>query len=401
MKRAILIVADSLGIGYSPDASDFGDEGADTFGHLMHSYKEKNGEYPEIPNLGKLGLFAAAKKVSRVNLTTEIINIEGGYGAAREVSLGKDTPSGHWEMTGVPVLHEWGYYEDTENCFPTDLIDTLVNKTGVPGILGNCHASGTEIIRSLGEEHVRTGKPICYTSSDSVFQVACHEQHFGLDQLLAFCETARGLLYKEKIGRVIARPFIGSNASDYKRTGNRKDYSVEPMDDTLLDVLIKNNKRVSAVGKISDIFAHRGISESTKAVGLEDLIDHTINKIKSEPADTLIFTNLVDFDQEYGHRRNTEGYANALVYFDSRIEEIKQAMSSEDLLIISADHGCDPTWSGTDHTREFVPIITYRKGIRQVDLGIRESFADIGQTLATFFNVPPLKHGRCFLNLIA
>ena len=398
MKKAILLIADSLGIGYTPDAASFGDQGANTFGHVMQHYKRKNGSYPEIPNLCGLGLVSAANKVSEEKLDIETKKIEGAYGAAKELSKGKDTPSGHWEMAGLPVLKDWGYFPKTDNCFPANFIDRLIKETGVPGTLGNCHASGTDIIKALGEEHIRSDKPICYTSGDSVFQVACHEETFGLEELFSFCETAREILYEENIGRVIARPFLGSESDNFHRTGNRKDYSIEPETDTLLDILVANNKRVAAVGKISDIFAHRGISTSTKAVGLESLIDETIKTMGESQEETLIFTNLVDFDQDYGHRRDPEGYCRALCYLDSRIDDIKQTMDKDDLLIISADHGCDPTWTGTDHTREFVPIIAYKKGVGEIDLGVRDTFADIGQTLASFFGVPPLKIGRCFLD---
>ena len=398
MKKAILLIADSLGIGYTPDAVSFGDQGANTFGHVMQNYKRKNGSYPEIPNLCGLGLVSAANKVSEEKLDIETKKIEGAYGAAKELSKGKDTPSGHWEMAGLPVLKDWGYFPKTDNCFPANFIDRLIKETGVPGTLGNCHASGTDIIKALGEEHIRSDKPICYTSGDSVFQVACHEETFGLEELFSFCETAREILYEENIGRVIARPFLGSESDNFHRTGNRKDYSIEPETDTLLDILVANNKRVAAVGKISDIFAHRGISTSTKAVGLESLIDETVKTMRESLEGTLIFTNLVDFDQDYGHRRDPEGYCRALCYLDSRIDDIKQTMDKDDLLIISADHGCDPTWTGTDHTREFVPIIAYKKGVGEIDLGVRDTFADIGQTLASFFGVPPLKIGRCFLD---
>ena len=401
MKKAILLVADSLGIGYAPDALSFGDQGANTFGHVMQDYKRKNGSYPKIPNLCRLGLISAANKVSEEKLAIETRKIEGAYGAAKELSNGKDTPSGHWEMAGLPVLKDWGYFPKTDNCFPANFVRELTEEAGVPGIIGNCHASGTDIIKALGEEHMRSGKPICYTSGDSVFQVACHEEIFGLEKLFSFCEIARDLLYKENIGRVIARPFLGSKSDNFLRTGNRKDYSIEPETDTLLDVLVANDKRVAAVGKISDIFAHKGISTSTKAIGLKSLIDETLKVMEESPEETLVFTNLVDFDQEYGHRRDPDGYCRALCYLDSRIDDIKEAMSHDDLLIISADHGCDPTWEGTDHTREFVPIIAYKKGIGEVDLGVRDTFADVGQTLASFFKVPPLQIGRCFLDSLA
>ena len=399
MGRAIILVADGLGIGSAPDAEAFGDTGANTFAHVAQSFEQRTGKPLALPNLASLGLVAAAKAVSRVafSLQDETPGA-GAYGAAAEISTGKDTPSGHWEMTGAPVTFDWGHYPKTPECFPKAFMDELTRQTQIPGTLGRCHASGTDIIRELGEEHVRTGKPICYTSADSVFQVAAHEESFGLDRLYAFCEAARALLYDANIGRVIARPFIGSNAADFKRTGNRRDYSIEPPNPTLLDVMTEQHMNVSAVGKISDIFAHRGITTSTKATGLPALIDTTIEKIREEPDNTLIFTNLVNFDQDFGHRRDPAGYADALTYFDQRLEDVTACMTEKDLLLITADHGCDPTWVGTDHTREYVPILAYRHGMASVDLGARTSFSDIGQTLAGFFKLPPLAHGESFLD---
>jgi len=399
MGRAIILVADGLGIGSAPDAEAFGDTGANTFAHVAQSFQQRTGKPLALPNLASLGLVAATKAVSSVafSLQDETPGA-GAYGAAAEISTGKDTPSGHWEMTGVPVTFDWGYYPKTAECFPKAFMDELTRQTQIPGTLGRCHASGTDIIRELGEEHVRTGKPICYTSADSVFQVAAHEESFGLDRLYAFCEAARALLYDANIGRVIARPFIGSNASDFTRTGNRRDYSIEPPNPTLLDVMTEQHMNVSAVGKISDIFAHRGITTSTKATGLPALIDTTIEKIREEPDNTLIFTNLVNFDQDFGHRRDPAGYADALTYFDQRLEDVTACMTEKDLLLITADHGCDPTWPGSDHTREYVPILAYRHGMESVDLGARTSFADIGQTLAGFFRLPPLAYGESFLD---
>ena len=398
MGRAIILVADGFGIGWAPDAESFGDHGANTYAHIARDYLKRTGAPLNLDNLNSMGLSAAAQTVSQESL--EVGNahpVSGAYGAAAELSRGKDTPSGHWEMTGVPVMLDWGYYPRTPDCFPKAFLDTLNRRTDVPGVLGCVHASGTDIIRDLGEEHQRTGKPICYTSADSVFQVAAHEHTFGLDRLYRFCEVARELLYEDNIGRVIARPFIGDSAETYTRTGNRRDYSIAPPDETLLDVLVQQGHRVAGIGKISDIFAHRGISTSTKATGLEALLDTTLEKIRAEPDNTLIFTNLVNFDQDFGHRRDPAGYAEALQYFDNRLPEIQSAMSGDDLLIITADHGCDPAWRGTDHTREYVPVLVWRAGIAAVDLGVRKTFADIGQTLAQFFNVPRLQHGESFL----
>ncbi len=398
MGRAIILVADSFGIGFTPDADTFGDTGANTYAHIAQDYLNRTGNPLGLTNLNGLGLSAATRAVTSETLSvTNDQPVSGAYGAAAELSRGKDTPSGHWEMTGVPVMFDWGYYPQTPDCFPAEFLETLIERTGVPGVIGCVHASGTDIIRDLGEEHRETGKPICYTSADSVFQVAAHEESFGLERLYEFCETARELLYADNIGRVIARPFVGDDALNFTRTGNRRDYSVEPPEPTLLDHLVAAGHRVAAVGKISDIFAHRGVTTSTKATGLEALIDTTIEKIGSEPDNTLIFTNLVNFDQDFGHRRDPAGYAEALLYFDKRLPEIQAAMKDEDLLVITADHGCDPTWKGSDHTREYVPILTWRRGMSAVDLGVRPTFADIGQSLADYFQIPPLAKGTSYL----
>lgn len=398
MGRAIILVADSFGIGFTPDADTFGDTGANTYAHIAQDYQNRTGNPLGLTHLNALGLSAATRAVTSETLSvTNDQPISGAYGAAAELSRGKDTPSGHWEMTGVPVMFDWGYYPKIPNCFPVEFLETLIQKTGVPGVIGCVHASGTDIIRDLGEEHCETGKPICYTSADSVFQVAAHEESFGLKHLYDFCETARELLYADNIGRVIARPFVGETSNNFVRTGHRRDYSVEPPEPTLLDNLVTAGHRVAAVGKISDIFAHRGVTTSTKATGLEALIDTTIEKIRSEPDNTLIFTNLVNFDQDFGHRRDPAGYAEALLYFDNRLPEIQATMRDEDLLIITADHGCDPTWEGNDHTREYVPVLTWRRGMGAVNLGVRPTFADIGQSLADYFQIPPLNSGTSYL----
>lgn len=398
MGRVIILVADGFGIGSAADADKFGDTGANTFAHITQAYHKAQRKPLSLPALTGMGLAAACRQVCSEQL--EIVPFDassGAFAAAAEISRGKDTPSGHWEMTGVPVLFDWGYYPDIDNCFPAAFIEALVAATGVPGVLGCCHASGTEIIRELGDEHSRTGKPICYTSADSVFQVAAHEQTFGLDNLYRFCEIARSMLMDDNIGRVIARPFIGDSPDNFSRTGNRRDYSIEPPADTLLDRLVAEGKKVAAVGKVSDIFAHQGISTSTKATGLEALIDATLDHIADEPDNTLIFTNLVNFDQDYGHRRDPLGYAAALEFFDHRLPALQAAMQPDDLLFITSDHGCDPTWRGTDHTREYVPLLAWRHNLGTVDLGIRSSFADLGQTIAAYFDIPPLDYGQSFL----
>lgn len=402
MDRAIILVADGFGIGSAPDASHFNDDGANTLGHIADYYFSEHGKPLELPRLASMGLFAACQSVSNFDIKTDARCPESGaYGAAAEISTGKDTPSGHWEMMGVPVFFEWGYYPEIEQCFPRQFLDELKASTGVPGFLGQCHASGTEIIKQLGEAHMRSGQPICYTSADSVFQVAAHEETFGLDELYEFCEVARELLYEYNIGRVIARPFVGSSAEDFVRTGNRRDYSIEPPAPTLLDKLIETDIEVHGVGKIPDIFAHRGITRGSKATGLEALLDKSIELLNTVNRDALIFTNLVNFDQDYGHRRDPQGYAEALQYFDFRLSDVIAAMEENDVLVITADHGCDPTWEGTDHTREYVPVLAYRKSMPSKDIGTRKSFADIGQTLAGYFGLQPLDHGESFLKAIS
>lgn len=399
--RAIILVIDGFGIGSTPDANLFGDEGADTFAHLAQAYLKAENKLLALPNLSKLGLAAAHQIVSRKKLHLEPTEpIQGAYAASQEISRGKDTPSGHWEMTGVPVMFDWGYYPDKPNCFPENFVSELITRTGAAGLLGCRHASGTDIIRELGEEHLRSGKPICYTSTDSVFQVAAHEETFGLDKLYRFCETARELLYEANIGRVIARPFVGEAANNFTRTGNRRDYSIEPPAPTLLEMMQKEGRSVIGIGKISDIFARKGVSESIKANGLQSLIDTTLAEIKSTTNASLIFTNLVNFDQDFGHRRDPIGYAKALQYLDQRLPELQAAMSNNDLLVLTSDHGCDPTWTGTNHTREYVPTLLWYRGINKINLGIRASFADLGQTLADIFELPPLEYGDSFLEAV-
>ncbi|MEO2267426.1 phosphopentomutase [Pseudoalteromonas sp. YIC-656] len=401
MARAIILMADSLGIGAAPDAEKFGDLGANTLGHILDSYEQEKGEPLALANLSRLGLIDACEAASSRTLNVaQRQQPQGGWGYAKELSSGKDTPSGHWEMAGVPVLFDWGYFPQTVPCFPQAFIDELVARTGIPGILGNCHASGTTIIAQLGEEHVKTGMPICYTSADSVFQIAAHEQSFGLEKLYEVCEVARSLLDEYNIGRVIARPFVGNNTDDFKRTGNRRDYSVLPPSPTLLDKLADAGGEVISIGKIADIYAHQGITQKHKAPGLENLLAKTEEVMSVAPERSLIFTNLVDFDELYGHRRNAIGYAEALKVFDDFLPRIIAQLKDDDLLIITADHGCDPTAKGADHTREYVPVIAYRRGMQSVPLGERESFADIGQTLAQWFDLTTLEYGKGFASAL-
>lgn len=397
MSRVIILVADSLGIGYAPDAKKFGDEGANTLASIV-AHMNKIKQPLAIPNLTSLGLVAACEEASKQSLDLPKQPMLGSYGFMEELSSGKDTPSGHWEMAGVPVLFDWGYFTEKQNSFPPDLVQELVNRTGIKGILANCHGSGTDVLKWYGDEHCASQKPICYTSADSVFQIAAHEQHFGLERLYHMCEVARELLDQYNIGRVIARPFVGDSPDNYVRTGNRRDFSVLPPSPTVLDRMVENGGKVISVGKVSDIYAHQGISQAYKATGLEALIDKTIDLIKQDTSNEIIFTNLVNFDQDYGHRRDIVGYGKALEYFDNRLPDIMSELGDEDLLFITADHGCDPSWPGTDHTREYVPILAYQKGKKSKVLGQRPTFADMGQTIAELFKLTTLQYGTSFLS---
>ncbi|MFC3031570.1 phosphopentomutase [Pseudoalteromonas fenneropenaei] len=397
MTRAIILMADSLGIGAAPDAAKFGDVGSNTLAHLLAAYHTEKGHALALPNLSKLGLIAACEAAGQETcLVADRQTPIGAYGYAKELSSGKDTPSGHWEMAGVPVLFDWGYFPNTTPCFPQDFVDELCKRANIPGILGNCYASGTTILEQLGEEHVKTGMPICYTSVDSVFQVAAHEESFGLEKLYQVCEIARALLDELNIGRVIARPFLGTHSGDFARTGNRRDYSVLPPAPTVLDKLAAAGGEVVSIGKIADIYAHQGITQKFKAPGLENLLAKTSEVMDLVTDNAIIFTNLVDFDEKFGHRRNAIGYAEALKTFDDYLPTILNKLQPDDLLLITADHGCDPTAAGTDHTREYVPVVAYRKGMQAVDLGERQTFADIGQTLAQWFDLPACEYGEGF-----
>lgn len=390
-------MADSLGIGAAPDAESFGDKGANTLAHLLAAYHGETGQKLALPNLSKLGLIDACEEASNTSCQVAERNAPiAAYGYAKEISSGKDTPSGHWEMAGVPVLFDWGYFHDKQNSFPEAFIEEFIKRANLPGILGNCHSSGTVILEALGEEHMLTGKPICYTSTDSVFQIACHEETVGLERLYEICEIARELLNEYNIGRVIARPFLGDAADNFARTGNRRDYSVLPPAPTLLDKLAADNGAVISIGKISDIYAHQGITEKHKAPGLENLMAKTVEVFGSANDHSLTFVNLVDFDEKFGHRRDAIGYAKALKQLDDYLPEFLALLGKDDVLMITADHGCDPTWQGTDHTREYVPVIAYTPGMNAVNLGERGTFADIGQTLAQWFSLEPLEYGNSF-----
>jgi phosphopentomutase len=398
MGRAIILVLDSFGIGATADAERFGDSGSDTFGHIARE-RAAGGKPLHLPNLAKLGLYHASRDSTGEFPDGAITDAEiiGAYGFAEELSSGKDTPSGHWEIAGVPVMFDWGYFTEKQNTFPQELLDALVERANLPGYLGNCHASGTTIIAELGDEHVRSGKPIFYTSADSVFQIACHEEAFGLERLYELCDIARELVDEYKIGRVIARPFVGDGPDSYVRTGNRRDLTTPPHADTVLDKLVAAGGDVISIGKIADIYAHQGITKKVKASGNAALFEATLDTIREATARSIIFTNFVDFDMLYGHRRDVDGYANALEYFDGRLPELLEVMHDDDIMFICADHGCDPTWQGSDHTREHIPVLAYGKGVVPGALGKRETFADIGQSIAAFFELAPMDYGTSFL----
>jgi len=410
MARAFLFVLDSFGIGGAPDARRFGDEGSDTLGHIAAACASGEADRKglrsgplQLPNMASLGLATAARLAtgrSDISFLPEIERPSGFHGAAEEISSGKDTPSGHWEIAGVPVPFEWGYFPDTIPAFPNDLVAALIHEGGLPGILGNCHASGTEIIERFGEEHIRTGKPICYTSADSVLQIAAHETHFGLERLYQLCATVRELVDPLNIGRVIARPFIGEQAGGFERTHNRRDFAVPPPEPTLLDRVTEHRHKTIGIGKIGDIFAHRGVSEVRKAAGNMALFDKALGAIDDAGDGDLVFANFVDFDTVYGHRRDIAGYAAALEAFDRRIPEAVSRLRRGDMLILTADHGCDPSWRGTDHTRERVPVIGTSPGLASASIGIRQSFADIGETVAAHLGLPRGRHGKSFLGLL-
>jgi len=399
MTRAIILMLDSFGIGAAADAERFGDAGANTLGSIA-KYRASAARPLQVPNLARLGLLHAAKESAGEFPagTDHDVEITGAYGYAEELSSGKDTPSGHWEMAGVPVLFEWGYFTKDEDTFPKELLDALIEKAELPGVLGNCHASGTTIIAELGEEHMRTGKPIVYTSADSVFQIACHEETFGLERLYHLSEIARKLVDEYNIGRVIARPFIGTESSNFVRTGNRRDLTVPPPSPTVLDKLVASGGEVISIGKIADIYAHKGISRKIKATGNAALFDATLQALATAPDRSIVFTNFVDFDMLYGHRRDIEGYAKALEYFDARLPELLSVMKQDDLLIICADHGCDPAWPGSDHTREYIPVLASGAGLQAGFIGKRDTFADIGQSLAAFFDLSQMGYGQSFLD---
>jgi phosphopentomutase len=397
MSRAFILLLDSFGLGALPDAEKYGDAGANTLGHIA-KWAAEQGTPLHLPNLEKIGLGAAAHKASGAWPAgfERRDGFTGAWGVAREQSTGKDTQSGHWEIAGVPVLFDWGYFPKTVPSFPKELTDKLQELTGVPGWLGNCHASGTTIIEQLGDEHVRTGKPILYTSADSVLQIAAHEEHFGLDRLYEVCEAAYELVKPYNIGRVIARPFLGSNGN-YKRTSNRHDYAVPPTSATLLDHVKDAGGEVIALGKISDIFAGQGVTRLIKGVDNMALFDRLLEVADEAPEGSLSFVNFVDFDMHFGHRRDVSGYANALRELDARLPEFIGKLKAGDLVVITADHGCDPTWPGSDHTREHIPMLFFGPAAPARELAVSDTFSDIGATLAKHLGAKPLSNGTALL----
>ncbi|MFE0013571.1 phosphopentomutase [Mesorhizobium sp. NPDC059054] len=404
MARAFIFVLDSFGIGGAADAEKYGDAGADTFGHIAEACAKGKADREglrsgplAVPNMAALGLGRAARTATGFTFPEAAANEGAFHGAAQEVSSGKDTPSGHWEIAALPVRFDWGYFPDTIPTFPASLTEAMIREGKVPGILANRHASGTGVIEEFGEEHIRTGMPICYTSVDSVLQIAAHEEHFGLERLYEFCKIVRRLVDPLNIGRVIARPFVGETAATFSRTPNRRDFSVPPPEPTLLDRLTERGSQVLAVGKIGDIFAHRGISEVRKAAGNMAMFDKALTAIDDAGDGDFVFANFVDFDTEFGHRRDVAGYAGALEAFDKRIPEALAKLQPGDLFILTADHGNDPTWRGTDHTRERIPVIGIAPGLKGGDIGLRPTFADIGETVAEHLGLAPGRHGTSFL----
>lgn len=387
IQRVNIFVLDSVGIGELPDSAAFGDNGVNTFGNLV---KACGGIH--IPNLLKLG-FGNIEGVEGVEPSECPL---GAYGRAAELSNGKDTTTGHWEIAGLHIEQPFQTYPDG---FPKFIMDAFEGKIGRK-TLGNIPASGTEIIERLGEEHMRTGSPIIYTSADSVFQIAAHEEIIPIDELYRICEIAREMLVGEvQVARVIARPFIGS-PGNFERTSNRRDYSVSPFAPTLLDTAKDNGLDVIAVGKIEDIFNGQGITEAVHTKNNMDGIDQTIAYLKKENRG-IIFTNLVDFDAKYGHRRDPEGYRLALEAFDLRLPELLEHLGENDIIILTADHGNDPTYKGTDHTREYIPILVYGKKVRpNVNIGTRRSFADIAATVADLLDLKKPAVGTSFKDLI-
>lgn len=405
MTRAILIVLDSVGCGAAQDAHFYGDTGADTLGHIAQACAEGRGDRGglrsgplRLPNLARLGLAHACEISTGRPLAgvAKPADPAGQYGYGVEISQGKDTPSGHWEIAGCPVPFKWGYFTALEASFPPDLIAAIIREGGLPGILGNTHASGTAIIEELGKEHITTGKPICYTSVDSVLQIAAHEEHFGLERLYALCRQVRALVDPLRIGRVIARPFIGTPETGFTRTANRKDFAIPPPNETLLDRAAAQGRAVVTIGKIGDIFAHRATGTEIKPFGNTAMFEAALEAFSALPDGGFCFVNLVDFDTEFGHRRDVPGYAAALEAFDAMLPKLQAALRPGDLAVITADHGNDPTWPGTDHTREHVPILAFGPDVAPGAIGRRESFSDNAATVGRWLGLGQVGPGQAW-----
>lgn len=397
-RRAFLIVMDSVGAGGAPDARAFGDEGACTLGHIAAECAAGRADTGRsgplhMPHLDALGLGEAVRLASGAAMAEFSAAPTGLWGAAQEVSRGKDTPSGHWELAGVPVPWAWHYFPDTVPAFPPDLVAEVCRLAGTEGILGNCHASGVPIIEEHCAEHLRTGWPICYTSADSVFQIAAHETAFGLERLLKLCADLAPYLHAMKVGRVIARPFVGG-PGNFKRTANRRDFAIAPPAPTLLDWAAGAGRATHGIGKIGDIFSMRGVGKLWKGKSDADLFDHLVRLGTEAEPGSLTFANFVEFDTLYGHPRDVAGYARALEWFDAQVPRFLATLRPGDLAIFTADHGNDPTWTGTDHTRERVPVVGWGAGAKAV--GVR-SFVDVGASVAAHLGVAAQGPGRSFL----
>ena len=403
MARVALLVLDSFGCGGAPDAAAFGDVGADTFGHIAEACAGGRADRAglragplRIPFLAAHGLGLAAQASTGVVPAgiAPPAQLRGAWGHAVELSKGKDTPSGHWEIAGAPVDFAWGYFPDTQPALPVALTRALIREGALPGILGDCHASGTELIEDFGDEHLRSGKPIVYTSVDSVMQIAAHEEAFGLERLYDLCRIARRLCDPLKIGRIIARPFVGTRRGDFRRTPRRKDFAMPPPQGNLLDCAAQAGRELISIGKIGDIFAHRNTGEEIKGAGNMELFDKTLAAFDRLSDGGLLFANYLDLDTDFGHRRDVAGAADCLEQFDARLPELTSVLRPGDLVVFTGDHGNDPTWRGTDHTRENVPIITFGPNMAPGPLGARASFADIGASIAQYLDLPRPLTGR-------
>ncbi len=401
MSRALILVLDSAGCGGAADAGAYGDAGADTLGHIAQAcaagLADRAGlrQGPlALPHLDALGLGHAMQASSgRRPPGFALPPPSGQWGFGIETSRGKDTPSGHWEIAGTPVDFDWGYFPQTIPAMPKSLSDALIAQGGLTGILANRHASGTSVIEDYGEEHLRSRKPICYTSVDSVLQIAAHEEAFGLERLYALCRIGRRLCDPLKIGRVIARPFLGA-PGNFARSANRKDFSMPPPPGNLLQIADAAKRDIVTIGKIGDIFAHAHTGRELKGKSNLAHIELTVKALQDTRDAGLIFVNLVDFDSDYGHRRDVAGYAACLEAFDAQLPKIKSALRPGDLCVITADHGNDPTWRGTDHTREHVPVLAFGPGLSAKPIGARRSLADIAQTIAHHLALTPIAHGE-------